>query len=775
VSPFDDGLNPIRHEILNGRSILAYDGTGDGSSVEAIVLEAARLCGREGDVRVVHVGAFARSFTERGSRRLGVGSLPDPEDFAFVTEDLVALEPFVPAAPFPPPGVPEGRTHRHLAELLSDDVAMADLPPFDPDEAMDGRHLVVVVGGGGFERCHAYFTWLVFEAVGRAREENRSEPMAFLAKGVKSYDFGFGKLLHWNCLPAVGPEGVATCGEAGMVDRAIGPDLYDVLRWRALKAPHEILLSGDGHVHIADARRMVLARAMRSSTRPEATAVEIAEIADGHVRSLCFSGVESDLPVRADDVMGELCRTAWRCGLAVLSGPAVRLFGMGGQPVHRAVLGLLAEDGRDGGANVSALVRDRVDPALAAAASCVAFPEAVVRRVDRDPERRTFRRDFVVTFPALSEAILDPAVLACVDGGREAIPTLAAHLSTTPAIVRRLVGREAVPGWSGAYPVGAFLEAFGHDNLPPQGDNRAWRAFLMCCRMAASPLHRTGTVPPAMLAGLLLGVSAPDWPARLERLKATEIPGEDVVDYICAFARLMDNAGCERPTYNKAFRLLSRHGSLLALMRASQAWHDEPVRQLDGSGPAPDATWPVPFAPVDLADGWRAMAIGSQAGLRDEGRSTPDRDGLPGLSHCVATYGTACATGQSVIVSLRRLDEGEEVRDSTVELSRSETGDWRMGGAMFRMVQHRGHRNAPPSPAAEARVRMLRAALDAGRVRIDHEALEPRQAVRRGQLPVMPDVYLAGWDPILPDVLRGLGLEGFRAKVAAMLEEDGEA
>lgn len=157
--------------------------------------------------------------------------------------------------------------------------------------------------------------------------------------------------------------------------------------------------------------------------------------------------------------------------------------------------------------------------------------------------------------------------------------------------------------------------------------------------------------------------------------------------------------------------LLGDYGNPVRLHAAAAAWHARPLLSNDHGSMPPDAAWPVPFDAIHLP-GEKAVAIASMVDLVAEGGRGPDRDGIPGLSHCVASFGERCAQGRSLIVSLR--EAGTGLRLSTLELVPSPGGGWRIGGRPYRTGQHSGLRNADPPEAAVGMCEALRSILADG-------------------------------------------------------------
>jgi hypothetical protein len=162
---------------------------------------------------------------------------------------------------------------------------------------------------------------------------------------------------------------------------------------------------------------------------------------------------------------------------------------------------------------------------------------------------------------------------------------------------------------------------------------------------------------------------------------------------------------------------------------------------------------------LDLGAGLVATQIVDPADLLAEGAPGPDAHGAAGLDHCVASYATDVAAGNSLILSVRRTGPGGYERVSTAELR----PDRRAGEVD--VVQHRARGNADPDPAVEA---ALESALERLAGGIDLSALPPP-----GAAPFDPAPHLAdpgawermrdAWAFALPRPLRRAGPAGILA------------
>ena len=123
-------------------------------------------------------------------------------------------------------------------------------------------------------------------------------------------------------------------------------------------------------------------------------------------------------------------------------------------------------------------------------------------------------------------------------------------------------------------------------------------------------------------------------------------------------------------------RLIYRGKSLPACLEAATWWHAH-LAEIRAAMPA------------DLPAGerWAPLILETRIGdlvlvplvtpddLAEEGSRHPDRNGVPGLGHCVATYGPRAMAGQTHIASLRRiLPDGSYLRLATIEFHQTRDG-----------------------------------------------------------------------------------------------------
>jgi hypothetical protein len=162
-------------------------------------------------------------------------------------------------------------------------------------------------------------------------------------------------------------------------------------------------------------------------------------------------------------------------------------------------------------------------------------------------------------------------------------------------------------------------------------------------------------------------------------------------------AALLNTEAAER-TQAASWRLLFGRKSMPAVMEKIADWHRRNYRIEIAIGRAPDAVWDAPFERF-VHGSIEIVPIADSRELRAEGDA---------MRHCVGgnAYVRGCIDRKSVIVSMRRIENGIRTRLSTAELTAWEPEKpWRPG-----LVQHAGIRNAEPSlDAAVALEAMLEA------------------------------------------------------------------
>ena len=422
-------------------------------------------------------------------------------------------------------------------------------------------------------------------------------------------------------------------------------------------------------------------------------------------------------------------------------------------------------------------IAGRTDAAVLGLTQAGHFQALAFRLLDAAPDIRRNRRDFMLSFPAFAGALLDPGVRARVDAGARTIPLVAGLLRVEEAVARRLVGLDRIGRIDVASPdgrersaFGALVGAIGHDRLPEAGDGPGWNALLLCVARLQSLLRasRVRDIDPRVAADLLVGMPGGTWPERFATLDRDGLDDAgDAGDMVIGLgAWLVDLTG-EEDLRGTAFALIAGHNSLTRVLAASHRWHaDRRFRNSSDELP-PETTWPVPFDPIALGEGWEARALDSVQALLDEGGEGPDGDGLAGLTHCVGGYGPACQAGESLILSLRhRGFDGQTRRVSTVEL-RPGPGGWSIGGATYALAQHKAALNAAVPAEAASRLDALRGRLARGEVPVRREALEPREPQEpqeRARVWRAPLLHEA-WRRILPPAYARLELQDLAQRV----------
>ncbi len=142
--------------------------------------------------------------------------------------------------------------------------------------------------------------------------------------------------------------------------------------------------------------------------------------------------------------------------------------------------------------------------------------------------------------------------------------------------------------------------------------------------------------------------------------------------------------------------------SLPRVAEVVRRWHGAESGMLTQVMALPDvrgngaASWKR-HIPDHTADGMSLTILTDAVQLVEEGARGPDRDGSPGLAHCVGNYAPRCASGDCRIGSLRhRGPDGAWRRLSTVEFD--------VRGDAVTVLQHKGPENREPGPAESAMV-----------------------------------------------------------------------
>ncbi len=327
--------------------------------------------------------------------------------------------------------------------------------------------------------------------------------------------------------------------------------------------------------------------------------------------------------------------------------------------------------------------------------------------------------------------------------------------------------------------------------LPPNWlprDEASCEDFLDCAPLVA--MAARWSADPAQVARLAASKGRWDrWSATLARpggiprtTGATALQAHDVVR---AFARQVlqpaavlsggaDVAPCPMAEHVAA-RLLFSGRNLRGILEVVDRWHAGQavvaarLRALPGRRASP-SSWPLAlpaFAVGDLS----VVPIGDGLGLAEEGAEARDREGVPGLSHCVGAYDRSCLDGTSRIASIRRSrPDGGYERLSTVEFVRTE--------GTLGVRQHRGLRNAPPPAEAEGLLSAYLGGFADGSLRVATREMKPV----RGSARMVWSVYDArhagnwrvamdAWRDLVPSGLRSCGPDDLLGLMVAVARE----
>ena len=219
-------------------------------------------------------------------------------------------------------------------------------------------------------------------------------------------------------------------------------------------------------------------------------------------------------------------------------------------------------------------------------------------------------------------------------------------------------------------------------------------------------------------------------------------------------------SGFSLEAFGVAYGLVYGDKSLPGVMEASRDWHKRQAGiQAAIAGIGDDISWPALFEPFSHL-GMVAVPITDALALREEGAAGPDRNGVFGMDHCVATRLPLLLAGTSHVVSIRRaLPDGGYERLSTLEVS--------VARREWREVEHQARKNFLPGVDAQVMAFNLRDAFVEGRLRVDRECLRPREGYQIGDVVLRMAGYdwrsarhvegaLRAWDPSLPRWMRGL-------------------
>lgn len=723
----DDAIDPIRAEALSGRPMIVFtEGRLTGRLNEALA-----VAGRTRDLRVV---------------RLSEGALPGcPVDGR---------------ARRPGPWRDDVGTCRERRRNGSD-----VLPPLREAEAFSARSVVVVDGRAGRDALFGYGFRLLEAAAARAEREGRPGPLLILHA---DHAFDLAPAYHamdivetagfQSALALIGSEPAILRNEADRADPTIARG------WRrrldAFDAANPVRVDGDAAV-VCDGKRLVVATRVRDfhgwvGRGTTSTINRVHEVGrGGATQSTLVEWVEGE-PMPA----ARLARLAWRGGVARGSRRQ-------DQP-YVDMAPLLSAHAGAAMADAGPLIDGTPAAGWGLDGDFLGFlkgyreAECLLHVIAGDPGPQGRRLDFARTWPACAGMLLDPGKLAQIDAGEPTLPLVAGWLDVPKGVARRIVGLrhwpfqgEGVPE-PGALLRGArVLARLGHANLPAAGDTGEWECLTSLLALAG----RLGTSE-EVVPDMLLAIPGASWRERHAAVDGKAIGAGHVEDAramahgFAGWLSLAGNAGIGLP---ESLSLLVGGGSLLTLLRRSEEWHAQPILREGARGLPLDCTWPVPFGPVCLGNGWSARVLGGVRELYGEGGEGRDRDGIPGLAHCVGGYGRKCQTGRSLVLSLRRSDGNGTVRVSTAELAPvtdmdvgGDDGTWVVGDRAYALVQHKGYANADPGDEAGSRLGALRAALAAGSVPIRREALDARPAVDEAADPAHIARMHVAWRRILP-------------------------
>ncbi len=279
-----------------------------------------------------------------------------------------------------------------------------------------------------------------------------------------------------------------------------------------------------------------------------------------------------------------------------------------------------------------------------------------------------------------------------------------------------------------------FDAAMSLDDLPTNwvpSDTSEWVAFFEVQPLFAGASALDPTAP--FRAVLACGGRWARWRESLCVAAGVRLDGlrralRDVADVERAFARQvvdpgregLGNARLHHDGQDVARQALWRGRTLRAALEASRTWHrrrariDAALSALPGRKGAP-TSWPAVMPPLS-ADGLELVPLDTVDGLVAEGAAGPDRDGHPGLDHCVASYKGNCLQGRFRIASIRRVG-GARLSTVCFEM-----------GAHAKVLDHRGLRNADaPAEAKDFLTRYM-------------------TAIGRGELQVGKCVRVPGFD-----------------------------
>ncbi len=382
---------------------------------------------------------------------------------------------------------------------------------------------------------------------------------------------------------------------------------------------------------------------------------------------------------------------------------------------HHAVRLLVRMHDRPGSQHLearSARIRERVAAASAAALANAGFTpgfaEALLLSADwacypsdpaalfRDEEMSECLRRFARLHPLLADVLFDQACALAHEGEVDPAAILP---GLTPARVARL-DRLHAAGWHGhreafrdtllafdlSINFARFVAKVPVDWFP--SDARQVEGFLLVARIAASMGKLVDRLPS------WLSSCKGDWASFTARCLRAHPEGEagvrsflfDPAESLAASVVLpvmlggsgapLDGRGHSHARSHVAFRLLYRDKSLPACLEASAWWHAHlaEIRAALPEDVRVDKAW-KPLYPETRRDGLALVPLVTAGDLDEEGAKGPDRNGVPGLDHCVATYRPSAQVGGCHIASVRRVHgDGSYERLATVEFRQAPDG-----------------------------------------------------------------------------------------------------
>ena len=371
-------LPSLRHAILTGRPLVAVE-TATGELLAAVV-EAARAAGREADLRIVLTPEVLREETEiAGTTRMD----PDWPD-----------------------------------DTLPAPVLRAD--EIDPSRS-------ILVAAGMAEHAHPLGGRLAARMARLAAERGLPAPATLVHDSGETLDEAGQRALYGGHAPVeLGYVDLYAPVDVAASFLAVPPIAGEAFAWAVarLETGAEVVevdgcmaCHGDGRLVVA--RRLALPTYHEHPARATSRVIEFREVGpNGWIRGVTCMEYGCDAAKLALAI-----RLAWRGGLRALRLAEHERHGIVPRTTPLQESGTcLVPDGKAAlPPGMMGMISRYTDPALVAAiqgACHEAMGVAVFARVNADPAARQARRDFAMTYPALSRLLLRPDILACVDAGR---------------------------------------------------------------------------------------------------------------------------------------------------------------------------------------------------------------------------------------------------------------------------------------------------------------------------------------------------------------------